>query len=88
MHKRARAHVRAAEKYMHDDKRKAIAHFGRAMHYFGASCDATGVAPKATDKVLGFIVTLKDSDDKYTRVADWRAELHVRERSSKIDTDI
>jgi hypothetical protein len=48
MHKRARAHVRAAEKYMHDDdKKKAIAHFGRAMHYFGAIEGATAASPAA-----------------------------------------
>ena len=39
VHEMARAHVRAAEKYVYDDEtkdtRKAIAHFGRAMHYAG-----------------------------------------------------
>jgi hypothetical protein len=86
MHTRAKAHVRAAEKYMYDkndrNTRKAIAHFGRAMHYFGANCLATGVA-KETDEILGFIVTFRDFHDKYTRAAYFLDELHVRERSTR-----
>ncbi len=48
MHKRARAHVRAAEKYMEDDTRKAIAHFGRAMHYFGGEDAPVSADPNET----------------------------------------
>ena len=66
MHKRARAHVRAAEKYMHDDTKKAIAHFGRAMHYFGVGGQEpkTGVSgePQKAEKeqrVFGFMVEFK-----------------------------
>lgn len=58
MHKRARAHVRAAEKYMEDDTRKAIAHFGRAMHYFGGEDAPVSADPNETKEqpIFGFIV--------------------------------
>lgn len=69
MHKRARAHVRAAEKYMHDDKRKAIAHFGRAMHYFGVGgpvSEKKGASKEAP--VFGFMVDFKPKQSKQSVV--------------------
>jgi hypothetical protein len=55
---------------MPDDTKKAIAHFGRAMHYFGAgSVGGASPAAEAEKKgpVLGFIVRFKDAL-KYTPV--------------------
>jgi hypothetical protein len=83
MHTRAMAHVRAAEKYLYgQNTRKAIAHFGRAMHYFGANCSNAGVA-KETDEVLGFLITFLGFDGKYTKAAYFLEELHVRERVTR-----
>ena len=75
-HERARAHVRAAEKYMYDeetkDTRKAIAHFGRAMHYFGVGGDK--MEPTKEQPVFGFIVDSQTSDGKQKEKI---AHLHI-----------
>lgn len=77
MQTRAKAHVRAAEKYMHDkddrNTRKAIAHFGRAMHYFGTKEEKT--EPSEERPVFGFIV---DSTSHWGKVkTEKMAHLHI-----------
>jgi hypothetical protein len=79
MHTRAKAHVRAAEKYMHDkddrNTRKAIAHFGRAMHYFGANEEKT--EPSEERSVFGFIVESKKTQSRSKPEIEKMAHLHI-----------